>query len=320
MTGPNKAPAPKEAWTVSIQTALLFLSLVFTGIITAVILAISWTGSESTLTQCTQRSNSSINELVGTIQSSTNSLVNVKIQDFVNTHSSVIQAATANWNSTRNADATIHDPVVDFTSFDTAKSYCYNMVKQHSAISGFYYGDKTSKNFIGAERIVDPITGETYIHLQLRYDPATNPAVNTCDFCTTPAMTPIMTGTIINGEIYKVLIRFKEDGTLDTTKYTYGSSPYDPTTRSWWTLATAHPLDGVPVWSAPYISTSGTASGTTDVTLAKRYNGDLVGTISIDLSVEPLTSFLSSIPLTANGFIYLVDTQSNMVATTTNET
>lgn len=91
---------------------------------------------------------------------------------------------------------------------------------------------------------------------------------------------------------------------------------YDPRTRNWYKQA--YKADGKTIITPPYLSTIGKNVVCFSQKAADK-NGDFIGCMSIEVSLEQLTSFMNSMKIGKTGYVMLVQNDGTILADPRNE-
>lgn len=86
---------------------------------------------------------------------------------------------------------------------------------------------------------------------------------------------------------------------------------FDPTTRSWYTLAVATP--DVVQWTSPYIDQA-TGEFVISTSKAVQSNGMVIGVVGLDVQLAALTDKISAVEVGYNGYPVVFDTEGTAIS------
>ncbi|KAJ3099717.1 Adenylate cyclase 1 [Phlyctochytrium planicorne] len=289
--------AKNRAFSMPLVAAItieVFLSCI---IITTALLVVSTTNTSASNDLCIKQGVDSVQSLVSDIQSRTSDLVAERLLTIV----------AGPVNSIRDTDRLQRLSMVDPTKYDALLPYFRQQILLNDAVSLVYYGDATTKDFVGVRRQLPDAPR------RFGYD-----LMDESHLLRQPSRCPQTCPSAVENE-NRTGIRYKYyiDDNGKIVGDAYSSAAFDPTSRAWFTLARDKGGPKIPVWTDAYVFSNKidigiTASipiySSTDATTADR----IVGVMAADMSFAVLKEQLRSLPFTQNGFVLVFDQKGTL--------
>ncbi|KAI8846636.1 hypothetical protein BC829DRAFT_263273 [Chytridium lagenaria] len=206
-----------SAWSIPFAFAIT-LEIFFSCIaITAALLIVSTANTSTSNNICVEQGIDSIQQLSDSIQQRIADIVTITLNDTVAGPMLAIKET-----------ARIHSlNFVDPANYDRLWPHFYQQIKGYDAVSLIYYGDATTKDFVGV-RVVSQTPASTQYGVDLM-DETSSRCPQTCPSAMTSDTRP------------GIRFKYNLDDSGSISGAPYDSASFDPTGRTWFTLATSRP-------------------------------------------------------------------------------
>ncbi|KAJ3099718.1 hypothetical protein HDU97_002797 [Phlyctochytrium planicorne] len=246
---------------------------------------------------CIRQGVDSVQFLVSDIQSRTSDLVAERLLAIV----------AGPVDAIRETDRHVRLTLIDPKKYDLLLPHFRQQILLNDAVSLVYYGDATTKDFVGVRRQAADAPRP------LGYD-----LMDESHLKGLPSRCPLTCPAVIANET-RAGIRYKYymDDNGNIIGDAFSAVAYDPTSRAWYTLAITKGAPKIPVWTDVYVFSNKIDIGITasipvyssiDASTADK----IVGVMSADMSFAVLKEQLRSLPFTQNGFLIVFDQQGTL--------
>ncbi|KAJ3093653.1 hypothetical protein HDU96_002114 [Phlyctochytrium bullatum] len=285
-TTESKAKGPSR-FAIPFALAITLQIFLISTVITAALLLVSTTSTASSNALCIDSSVTAISNLSSSLQQRTADLVALRLNDTVTGAMDAI-AESSRLHRTR---------LLDVAAYDRLWPYFFEQIRELEAVSLVYFGDATTKDFVGVRRILGSERAQYGVDLMNRADVSRCP--QTC-----PA-------SMSSNKDLRYKFYLDPSGTL--TGDAYESAPFDVYERQWYKDATAT-NSSLPIWTSPYVFSNQKDIGVTAaVRIANASDPSrLQGVLAADMSFAVLKTHLTTLPLTPNGLALVFDSNGNL--------
>ncbi|KAJ3191960.1 hypothetical protein HK101_007232 [Irineochytrium annulatum] len=287
----SMSPSGKAATLANNGFRLPFFSIVTLEVficcaaITAALISISFSASNTNNDLCLTTGETSIQDLALTIQDKLSSAISLQIATLAAAPVAVLG----------NLVKLINLGYINPLSIDMMYPYLYQQILGFDDASYVYFGAQNTGNFIavGKANYAPPWRYQALIEDNLQNQP---------NGTTCPKICP-QNLTVDSITIWDI------DGTGNFNKGTPLEVDAFPTRkRPWFTQATSMNRS-VPVWTPVYVYSDSTHNiGITACQAMYTPSGGLIGVASVDITFGSLSTNLRALPLTANGFAFIFNT------------